>query len=146
MIKRERFENTIANQIEKVNGAIGSVREREAKIDFIEWYCRWTDYSFGCSTKLNHRRWCEFGHEHERTEWTMLNVTCQAQDLSVETSLRRFFTRRVLSEETDGYENKPCCAPCPECLTVQSVIKRQRVLDEYLPEIFVFQLRDTGVY
>jgi hypothetical protein len=144
--KKDRFDDIIASEIEKINGATGSVQEREAKLDFLVWFGRWIDKSFACSTKLCFRRWCEHGHEHERTEWTILNVLCQANDQSIETSLRRFFSQTVLSEQTDGYENKPCHAPCPECLLVKSVVKRQKVLAEVLPEIFVFQLRDTGVY
>jgi hypothetical protein len=147
MHRTETFEDTVAHELEQAlfMRFAGEDRWREAKIQFIKWFCQWTDKPFAFSTNLCFKRWCEYGHEHERTEWTMLNVLCLPSDESVETSLYRFFTETVLSEDSDRYENKPCHAVCPECASVQKVIKKQKILATFLPEIFAFQLRDTGV-
>jgi hypothetical protein len=141
----KRFENHVSVKFEKVNLMRGTDGWREAQIDFIKWFCDWLDFTFTYSTKLVYKRWCVHGHLHEREEWTMLNVRCIAADQSVETSLSRYFKETELSQYNDWYENKTYLALCPECESLQEVHKRQTMLSNHLPELFVFQLRDTGV-
>jgi hypothetical protein len=136
-----KFDDLVAYEFEK---AANANMRREARIRFIKWYCSILDNKFVCSTKLIRRITCEKGHVDESVEWTMLNVLCAASDRSVDESLRRLFSPRVLN---DAYtvENLPHQVYCYECECMQHVQKKHTMLGNILPEIFVIQLRDCGV-